>query len=355
MWHAAKHSAVILLLLGVITGGVGCRFMQRLQEQSYRDYHDSRMRCIAQADVSREFGMGWPSASDVPLVCHERTERTYRQLLQVGLGQDQARRDLLAESALTIDLLDRLVEALVGRDVPRIKRLAPELITHQKKLRQLIHACQAKSKETKARLADLNTIWLQLWPQCDLNFDLDGYTQQAWASSTGSVPKANREQLLHYYDSVYTRLAMTYLSYDPTREPDPEPFLPPGTHGLQLSLDQLEAALRARYNLDQAIEIDTAQLIEMENANLLPKEWISGVADPEQLAKHKAGAAVARLRLYRLADKMLGQCMGALQQEASWQWRHAWPDMQRETDILRYAASATAAQEPAAPSAISPP
>lgn len=315
----------------------GCTWTRRMNADAYREYHASRMLYAAQVLLTRDASLPWPAAPPAPLVCRERTERSYRQLVRAATASHSAWETQLAQSLLTVDLIERLVAALVGRDVPRIERLAPELLEHQDRLHALAMRSADCQAELDAVLQQLEAAWRQIWPECDMQFALAPYQAQVAPSLGGSVRGADRAALQHYYDSEYVRLAMTYLGYTPPEEPDPEPTIPEGTELLRVALTQMEAALRARYNLDQAVELDAAMLDEIAQAGLLDDNWRSAEVDPVAIGKERAGATLARLKLLRLADAVLGDCQQVLQTELTWQWRRACPDWEAETDIAAYA------------------
>jgi hypothetical protein len=59
----------------------------------------------------------------------------------------------------------------------------------------------------------------------------------------------------------------------------------------------------------------------------------------DEKVKGRAAVTLARLKLLKLADGLLSQCLRAYAREAAWQWRQVWPGMSLETDVLAYAAA----------------
>ncbi len=340
---ALNKAALAARCLGITFGiaalylCAGCLFSQQLDEQAYREYHASRMRSVATALWTRDFAPQWPDSPPTPLTCREQTERTYRQLVATGLKQDAAWQALMVQTGNTLDLLDREVTALVGRDVPRIKRLAPELLEHSAKLQSLQDTHSSCQLELEAQLQALRAAWTRVWPEQDLEFDLRRELRAVQSGLQGTVPAGEQPGLLHYHDSVYTRLAMTYLGLQPGVEPDPEPRLPMGAAGVERALQRLEDALRTRYDLEQAIALDVAELDEIAGAGLFPKDWREHPPDPVAIGKQRAGAGLARLKLLKLCAALQEICQAVLQQEAEWQWRQAWPGMTVESDIMVFA------------------
>lgn len=333
---SAARCLGIVLFIAALYHCAGCKFSQQLDEQAYRAYHASRMRTVATAIWTRNFTPQWPASPRTPLICREQTERSYRQLVATGMKQDAAWHALLVQTGNTLDLLDREVTALVGRDVPRIKRLAPQLLEHSAELQSLQARYAASQLELDAQLQNLRQAWTRVWPAQDLDFDLERELAAVQTGQKGKVAAGERTALLHYHDSVYTRLAMTYLGLHLGVEPDPEPRLPAGAEGVDRALQRLEAVLRTRYDLDQAMALDTAELDEIAGAGLFPKDWREHPPDPVAIGKQRAGAALARLKLLQLSAALQAICQAAVQQEVDWQWRQAWPGINVATDIMAF-------------------
>lgn len=332
-----RYPAEIALWLVLVQQLAGCAFSRQLDEQAYREYHASRMQAVALVIWSRDATLQWPAVPPTPLACEEQTERTYRQLAATGAKQNAAWQLVLNQAGETIDLLDRVVTALVGRDVPRIQRLAPELIEHRKTLQALRSRHDACQRELSAQLQTLRQAWMRVWPGQDLDFDLDRELGAVKAAAHGTVATGDLAALQHYYDSVYTRLAMTYLGAQPSAEPDPEPLLPAGAEGVDFALQRLENALRVRFDLEQALALDAAELDEIAQAGLFPKDWRANPPDPVSISKQRAGAALARLKLLKLSAALQNSCQAVIQREVDWQWRQAWPGITGATYIVAYA------------------